>query len=310
VAGLGAAEAVFYLDENGGGDGSAKRPLALDPGQLLWLAEIYASEVPAELSGESVGEMPLFAERIGDAIHCAETALNRSADAESILSLIESPKGIIYYRQNPERFEKARLEAYIGGLVRVREDLLAQWERMSRLEQGPEDGQEAEAVDENTMAAIRYSIELLRTQVQPLLVALGRDVTGEIWRQLRPRKSDYAKVFVGRAVVTAEREYETLWATGVDVRPLPTGSFETDCYVAPAGMLRDENDLSFHFPQGYYSIARWLSPQYVWITWRYRQPNSELGQSFNGLVWVDDHWAWFPKPFRILKTIQNEEPNG
>ena len=26
------------------------------------------------------------------------------------------------------------------------------------------------------------------------------------------------------------------------------------------------------------------------------------GMAYDGLVWIDDHWAWFPKPFRVLRA--------
>jgi hypothetical protein len=68
-------------------------------------------------------------------------------------------------------------------------------------------------------------------------------------------------------------------------------------------MLGDENDLSRQFPQGYRAIAKWLQPGRVWVAWKYLKPGAQSGDAYNGLVWVDDHWAWFPKPFRVLRTL-------
>jgi hypothetical protein len=68
-------------------------------------------------------------------------------------------------------------------------------------------------------------------------------------------------------------------------------------------MLREDNELSRQFPQGYRAIAHWLNPNRVWIAWKYIKTGQSSGQAFNGLVWVDDHWAWFPKPFRALGSV-------
>jgi hypothetical protein len=68
-------------------------------------------------------------------------------------------------------------------------------------------------------------------------------------------------------------------------------------------MLADENDLSLQFPRGYRSIAHWLQPERIWLAWKYLAPGAQSGVAYNGLVWMDDHWAWFPKPFRVLREL-------
>src|SRR5437667_82451 len=72
------------------------------------------------------------------------------------------------------------------------------------------------------------------------------------------------------------------------------------CYVAPAGMLAEENELSWYFPGGYRAIAPWLNPHRVWVRWKHVKPGETSGLAYDGLVWIDDHWTWFPKPYRAL----------
>ena len=45
-----------------------------------------------------------------------------------------------------------------------------------------------------------------------------------------------------------------------------------------------------------------LLPGRIWAAWRYVTPGRTAGLSYDGLTWCDDHWAWFPKPYR-LRTI-------
>ncbi|MBW1876968.1 MAG: hypothetical protein JRJ84_01265 [Deltaproteobacteria bacterium] len=62
-------------------------------------------------------------------------------------------------------------------------------------------------------------------------------------------------------------------------------------------MLREDNELSAHFPEAYHAVAQVLDTSRVWMCWRYD------GLRYDGLVWVNDHWAWFPKPWRVLSEL-------
>ena len=33
--------------------------------------------------------------------------------------------------------------------------------------------------------------------------------------------------------------------------------------------------------------------------WKYTKPGEPLGMAYDGLIYVNGHWAWFPKPWRI-----------
>jgi hypothetical protein len=59
-------------------------------------------------------------------------------------------------------------------------------------------------------------------------------------------------------------------------------------------------DLVRPFPEGYHAIVPLLDPHRVWVCWKYTRPGAASGLAYDGLVWCDDHWAWFPKPYRML----------
>ncbi|MGK3207314.1 hypothetical protein [Amycolatopsis sp. MEPSY49] len=143
------------------------------------------------------------------------------------------------------------------------------------------------------------SMVALQVQLEPILRAIAADRTGAALRELRPRDADYAKVFVRDTVEPARQHYERNWTTGIGFRR-PTGRPNLRVHLAPAGALADDNPMSRPFPGGYRSVADLLVPTRVWAAWRYLSPGQSAGLSYDGLAWCDDHWAFFPKPYRVL----------
>ena len=139
----------------------------------------------------------------------------------------------------------------------------------------------------------------LHVRLEPILLAIATDRTGAALRELRPRPEDYACAFVRDAEPRARERYEALWDDGIDFKR-PVGRMRIAIHVAPAGAFADDNAMSRPFPGGYRSVAGVLTPTRVWAAWRYRAPDSTAGLSYDGLVWCEDHWAFFPKPYRVL----------
>lgn len=267
---------------------------ALDVGDLVYLAEVYA--------GAGAGAPEALRDALQDAIRCIELALRRLPARGEIR--FHSQRGRAVYDAEPGRFERERLTAYRdslkGSLARMGEDApepphLSEDEARAAAKQPPLSEDEARA-------GSLILMEVIRAQVMPLLEALAHDETGQVVAQIKPRDEDYPRVFVGEAAALARDAYAALWRREPP-RTAQSGVIEVKVSLAPAGMLIDENDLSRHFPQGYRAIARWLQPGRVWVAWKYVKPGAQSGDAYNGLVWIDDHWAWFPKPFRVLRTL-------
>ncbi|GAA0576208.1 hypothetical protein GCM10010172_71220 [Paractinoplanes ferrugineus] len=124
------------------------------------------------------------------------------------------------------------------------------------------------------------SSAVLRLRLEPLLRAIASDGTGVALRDVRPRDDDYAKAFLPQCRERARVHYERLWSGPIDFRHPPPG-FRVEVRVAAAG------------------DGASLTPGRMWATWRYIVPGQTAGLSFDGLVWCDDHWAWFPRPHRL-----------
>jgi len=144
------------------------------------------------------------------------------------------------------------------------------------------------------------AIDVLEQQLTPLLRGLAQPTGGALVATLRPQPDDYARAFVPEAVEAAHDAYEAVWATPPRLGPASRDS-RIECYVAPAGMLSYDNSLSRRFPGGYVGIAWLLQPQRVWAAWKSIEPGRDAGMAYDGLVWLDDHWTWFPKPYRVLR---------
>ena len=143
-------------------------------------------------------------------------------------------------------------------------------------------------------------IEELKPLLLPILQSIATDESGEVIKSLQPGEDDYVKVFSEELIEAAKLQY-TDWTKQYRQAISFDEGTRIDAHMAPAGMLIEENALSYHFPNGYQSIAEKLNPQRVWVCWKIYQQGESAGNSMNGLVWVDDHWAWFPKPYKLLK---------
>jgi hypothetical protein len=144
------------------------------------------------------------------------------------------------------------------------------------------------------------AVEVIRAQLEPLLHALGQDRDGTLHAALKPRAGDAAKAFLPPHDDRARVAYDALWAAPPPPTPAAPGS-RLVLHLAPAGMLHGDNELSRPFPSGYRRIAGMLNPHRVWACWKLIPPGRDAGMAYDGLVWLDDHWAWYPKPYRWLQ---------
>jgi hypothetical protein len=147
------------------------------------------------------------------------------------------------------------------------------------------------------------AIEILRAQLLPLLTALTQDTEGHLTAQLRPRPGDAERVFVPEVAKATSEAYEKLWTiTPPRIARASSGS-RIACHLSPAGMLAEPNLLSREFSGGWRAVASLLQPQRVWAAWKVIELGKAAGMAYDGLVWVDDRWVWYPKPYRVMRSL-------
>lgn len=284
---LTAGEAIF--------DGTHAPP-PLDVGELIARAERLAS-VPGgrDAAGRPVHDLPQAVRALDLAIAYVD-AMPGGFDPATLHSAV----GHDLYAAEPGRFRRERLAVYRNALARqagLAEVPIAASGTAATPGTAIPDARDAKA----TALALAESMTPL---VLPVLQAIAADDGGETIRSLMPRDGDYALAFTGEAVAAARRFFADWWQQQGEKPAGIDPSARIEVHLCPAGLLGDDNALSRPFPSGYRQIADWLDPQRVWVAWRYVAPGAAGGIAMNGLVWLDDHFAWFPKPWRLRDVMR------
>ena len=137
-----------------------------------------------------------------------------------------------------------------------------------------------------------------------LLLAGRTGGAGTVVKELlQPRPEDYALAFDASIADGVRLAYEPLWA-GDQLDPrAKAGQTEIRIWAARSDDLAAWNAAARAFPGGYQEVGPLLVPGRIWLRWKFVEPGETLGMAFDGLVWMDDHWAWFPKPWRVTRTV-------
>ncbi|GDX83547.1 hypothetical protein LBMAG42_53580 [Deltaproteobacteria bacterium] len=154
--------------------------------------------------------------------------------------------------------------------------------------------------------AVNEAMRTIAAQVQPLLEALVDPArTKEAILAVRPRVGDAARVFAGDAarIAAIEHAYQSLWAKDPPRVRANAPAVTLKLHVAPAGMLGPDSAAPQAWPVPYSRIAAELEPSRTWVAWSYLPTGGGRGTDFDGLVWLDDRWVWFPAPWRVLPRV-------
>ncbi len=153
----------------------------------------------------------------------------------------------------------------------------------------------------------RASLRLLAESAAPLIERLG---DADYVQSLCPTRKDCLRLFDEDLADDIAAGAAKLYREPFTANPGDRYT-ELESTAAPAGMLRWHNELSNKFPQGYRSIAGWMVPDGIWMTWAVKSPEGGSVR-YDGLAWVDDHWIWLPKAFRIVAPLLRDilAPDG
>jgi hypothetical protein len=142
------------------------------------------------------------------------------------------------------------------------------------------------------------------TVLSPLVTA--REI--QMIAVLKPHDDDYAQIFLGDTADVARRAYQGLWEAPPKGFAKPTQT-QVLASAATAESLRTENPYSAEFPGGYRKIADKLNSERIWVRFKFVEPGTSTGMAYDGLVWLDGRWAWFPKPWKYLTQTMGTDEN-
>jgi len=203
---------------------------------------------------------------------------------------------------------RTRLRSLFAAGETDRLDLLEKVEAMK---------QDPEGVVGKAAGDLAYKLKRLvesRLQTLTMLRLLAEGARGFLHRLnersyvagLAPRRADFPKLFdediAGKVADLVMAEWARPPVVEVsESRP------ELTITAATAGLLRHPSELSDPFPRGYRDIAPWMVPGRVWLTWSWAKEPGAAGVRYDGLVWLDDRWAWMPKPFHAVGRVLQEK---
>jgi hypothetical protein len=117
--------------------------------------------------------------------------------------------------------------------------------------------------------------------------------SGPVVAALRPDSGDYAAVFEGDAAQKVQRTTEDAFKGPPPALGKP-GDAVNAIAGATANELKDGSGNARNCPGGYRQVGPVLKPDVTIYC-------AKLGgTSYDGFVFVNGHWAWFPKAFRAL----------
>jgi hypothetical protein len=123
----------------------------------------------------------------------------------------------------------------------------------------------------------------------------------ELSKKLAPTKADYAAVFEGDAAAKAEAAYGPAWERGQMVIQGKPDQTALILAKATTDDLKSGSGNASAFPGGYKTASPFMKPGLTIYAFKFVKPGETLGMAFDGLVWVNGHFAIFPKPWRFLK---------
>jgi hypothetical protein len=138
-----------------------------------------------------------------------------------------------------------------------------------------------------------------------LIEKLGTVGDAALLASLQPTTADYNALFKPDFAVRAEQYYQShIWAAGPPAQPLARpGQTQVRIWSSTTEDVKAWTPAArANVPGGYEKIRDQLMPGLLIYAWDYIKPGDESGMAYNGLVFVNEHWAFFPKPWHVLKA--------
>jgi hypothetical protein len=162
----------------------------------------------------------------------------------------------------------------------------------------PNDGTSAASTQSATSATYPDTDDGARR----LLERIGAVGDAGLLEALRPADADYRTLCRPEYADRMAQFYrKRFWASPVPPSPLAKpGQSELRLWKATTEDISAwTKSVSDNFPGGYQQVKDWFMPGLTIYVWHYTEPGAEHGMFYNGLVHLNGHWAFFPKPWYV-----------
>ena len=114
----------------------------------------------------------------------------------------------------------------------------------------------------------------------------------------KPNPEDYATVFTPAVAEGVKLVYDAMWEEPPELFARPGQSIVRvqAAWSHEVGNAESASD----FPGGYSQIVQHLRPHVPWVCFTFTEPGEVIGMAYDGLVYLDGRWVWFPKPWRAI----------
>jgi len=130
-------------------------------------------------------------------------------------------------------------------------------------------------------------------------IADGGSNAEKLSNLLRPVAEDYTAVFEGDFSKKAAETYKEPWDKGLLTLKVKPGQTEINVLSVTTDDLKNKTEKSREFPGGWQEMAPNLKAGLTIYMVRFTEPGKERGMRFDGLIYVNERWRIFPKPWRI-----------
>ena len=136
--------------------------------------------------------------------------------------------------------------------------------------------------------------------LQPFVERRGTDEERyQLLLAMKPRDEDFGRLFQEPLLSPARALYAALWRQPPPLLPKP-GQNHLWIRTASSEDFVAWNARGQEFPGGYRKLGPHLGPELAWVAFKFVIEGDFTGLSFDGLVWLDNRFAWFPQPWRLV----------
>ena len=136
-------------------------------------------------------------------------------------------------------------------------------------------------------------------------VAANADYPG-LTKGLHPSSADYKAMFDASTASKVESSQAKDW-TKATIRPGKAGQTEVKVWSATGADLAAGKGNAKDFPEQYKKFGRHLVPGLTYWRFKFVEPGKDVGTAYDGLAFVNGHWAIAPRPWRALEKATDED---